>query len=96
MFCLNTSDSDDCETLNGGCDHICIDHEGGFECQCRSGFVLAGNNRSCDDIDECSAVEPPCNQTCVNLPGDFRCECLEGYVLEADGTSCRGKSSCLN
>lgn len=57
-------------------------------CSCRDGFLLRGDNRTCDDINECSVAT--CAHTCVNLAGGFRCECDVGYVLDEDGVSCNG------
>ena len=38
------SDVRECDTDNGGCDHICTDFPGGYNCSCRSGFRTDGNN----------------------------------------------------
>lgn len=78
----------DCETLNGGCDHNCTNLEGSYVCSCRDGFILGGDNRTCNDVNECSAN--PCSHICTNLPGRFLCECLEGYILDGDRLSCIG------
>ena len=37
------SDVRECDTDNGGCDHICTDFLGGYNCSCRSGFRTDGN-----------------------------------------------------
>ena len=37
------SDVRECDTNNGGCDHICTDFLGGYNCSCRSGFRTDGN-----------------------------------------------------
>ena len=84
----NSVDVDDCDTLNGGCDHNCLNLEGSFECSCRDGFALGEDSMSCEDIDECLADE--CSHTCVNLAGGFRCECPEGYYLGEDRLMCIG------
>ena len=83
------SDIDECLSSNGGCGQNCHNLEGSYECSCNAGFLLAGDNRTCEDVDEC--LTSPCNHTCDNLLGGFRCVCEEGYVLEEDGTSCAGK-----
>lgn len=75
-------------SANGGCLHNCINFEGSHECSCRDGFVLQGDNRTCEDVDEC--IGGLCSHTCSNLPGGFRCDCPGGYTLDADRLSCRG------
>lgn len=32
---------------NGGCDHICRNTVGSFECSCKKGYKLLINERSC-------------------------------------------------
>ena len=89
-MCISV-DVDDCDTLNGGCDHNCLNLEGSFECSCRDGFVLGEDSMSCEDIDECLILPSQCSHTCINLPGEFLCDCEEGYELDEDGVSCNGK-----
>ena len=40
-------DINECETLNGGCDHQCNNTVGSFNCNCRKGFFLAVNRKTC-------------------------------------------------
>ena len=41
-------DVNECTMNNGGCEHICTNTLGSFECSCDSGFVLDDNNLSCN------------------------------------------------
>ena len=41
------ADINECSTNNGGCQHECVNTAGSYECQCRSGFQLLSNRRSC-------------------------------------------------
>ena len=41
-------DLNECDTDNGGCEHICINKLGSFECACKTGHQLASDGRSCD------------------------------------------------
>lgn len=91
MHAAQSADINECEVSNGGCDHNCTNTDGSYVCSCIDGFVLGGDNRSCDDVNECSSSL--CDHTCVNIIGSFRCECFEGYTLNKDGLSCNGTSS---
>lgn len=89
LHLLSPPDVDECLSLISGCDHECDNTEGSYECSCRTGYRLAGDNRTCQDLDECSRPNP-CSQICVNLQGEFRCECEQGFVLAENRTSCEG------
>uniref|UniRef100_A0A3Q0RIX3 EGF-like domain-containing protein n=1 Tax=Amphilophus citrinellus TaxID=61819 RepID=A0A3Q0RIX3_AMPCI len=52
-YCL---DIDECEASGSGlCDHECVNTAGSFECRCRSGYVLASDQRSCILIHNCNS-----------------------------------------
>ncbi|KAH8359477.1 hypothetical protein KR093_006961, partial [Drosophila rubida] len=40
---------DECETLNHGCEHECINTLGGYECSCHIGFELHSDKKHCED-----------------------------------------------
>ena len=42
------SDTNQCSTDNGGCDHNCTDLIPGHNCSCNAGFLLNSDERSCD------------------------------------------------
>ncbi|RXM93654.1 Signal peptide, CUB and EGF-like domain-containing protein 3, partial [Acipenser ruthenus] len=73
-------DIDECRLNNGGCDHVCRNTVGSFECSCKKGYKLLTNERTCQDIDECS-FDRACDHSCVNSAGSFACLCHKGYVL---------------
>ena len=92
MRVLCNLDINECLTLNGGCNQICQDTVGSYQCKCRSGYRLLPNKKTCVDIDEC--LSKPCdrkNGICTNLPGSYKCSCKTGYKLLADKKSCVGK-----
>lgn len=62
---------DECKANNGGCEHLCIDTQAGFYCECRQGYKLASDNRTCEDINECE-IPGSCSQTCTNLRGSYK------------------------
>lgn len=40
-------DKDECATNNGGCQHICINTIGSYQCSCNNGFALHENKHDC-------------------------------------------------
>ena len=40
-------DDDECAKDNGGCDHICVNTDGGRVCKCRAGYTLAADGTTC-------------------------------------------------
>lgn len=49
-------DIDECELQNGGCEHFCRNTIGSFECNCRKGFKLLTDERSCQGRPESRVV----------------------------------------
>ena len=48
------TDTDECLNNNGGCDHICINTQGSFECLCNTSDILTADNKTCaPNITEC-------------------------------------------
>jgi len=45
-LCLSI-DTDECSDNNGGCNQICNNTAGSFECLCHEGFYLSHDNRTC-------------------------------------------------
>lgn len=71
------------DTNKGGCEHSCHNlPDGGYICNCFSGFIISANNRKkCEDIDECKTGTHTCSQLCTNYNGTFGCSCRDGFVL---------------
>ena len=40
-------DTNECSYLNGGCEHICTNNNGSFECSCRRGYELMADTLLC-------------------------------------------------
>lgn len=40
-------DVDECQDNNGGCQQICVNTMGSYECQCKEGFFLSDNQHTC-------------------------------------------------
>ena len=41
------SDINECEVLNGGCQHTCVNTEGSYHCECLPGYMLANDGTTC-------------------------------------------------
>lgn len=85
-YCLTTGgnsinssrciDVNECESNNGGCDQICTNREGGFECTCQPGYQRHRDDpNQCTDINECNnpRVCESTGGTCINVRGTFHC-----------------------
>lgn len=46
-ICVSCLDVDECDVLNGGCEHHCKNRNGSFICQCNKGYSLSGDGKSC-------------------------------------------------
>lgn len=44
---IPSTDIDECRLNNGGCDHVCRNTVGSFECSCKKGYKLLTNERTC-------------------------------------------------
>ena len=42
------TDKNECKLANGGCDHVCTNTDGSYDCSCKSGFQLKSNRRECE------------------------------------------------
>ncbi|XP_053169289.1 complement component C1q receptor [Hemicordylus capensis] len=84
-----------CNYSNGGCEHECRELSGGlFECACRSGYQLGGDQLSCTLEDYCSSS--PCQGQCLPRPGGYDCLCSLGYTLADDRLNCLDIDECIN
>jgi len=45
--CLPPLDVDECAVVNGGCQQGCVNTQGSFHCQCRAGYRLHADGRTC-------------------------------------------------
>lgn len=51
------SDVDECSSNNGGCEHVCQNQLGSFQCDCEFGYKLDEDRRSCSG--KCSLCPYP-------------------------------------
>lgn len=47
LLSSSPADVDECQDNNGGCQQICVNALGSYECQCHSGFFLSDNQHTC-------------------------------------------------
>ena len=45
---MTYSDIDECVKSNGGCQHVCKNSFGSYQCLCHSGYLLGADKHSCD------------------------------------------------
>ncbi|XP_077870494.1 vitellogenin receptor Yl-like [Saccoglossus kowalevskii] len=90
-------DIDECAEDNGGCDQICVNTIGSYECLCNVGFVLNSDNVTCDAmVFYCesnvgvSSFVPGTNETSTLLleyaeahAVDF--DCVDGFLYWCGG-----------
>lgn len=61
MCSWHFSDINECLTDNGGCNHICVNTQGSFECSCNNSYILVADNKTCVyNITDCeyTVLEP--------------------------------------
>ncbi|KAL9894888.1 dorsal-ventral patterning protein tolloid-like [Glossina fuscipes fuscipes] len=65
-------DNDECSIRNGGCEQMCKNTFGSFECLCREGFILHGNGRNCTET-ECkfNITAPNGRISSLNYPANY-------------------------
>ena len=87
------SDDNECSVNNGGCNHICRNKAGSYECDCRTGYTLSSDGLTCTDQNECAARggRGACDYQCINIEGTYKCACPAGYQLQQDGKTCVGE-----
>ncbi|KAG8240078.1 hypothetical protein J437_LFUL008111, partial [Ladona fulva] len=91
FLCLLLVSVNLCESFPGQlCAHSCIPTPGSYRCECREGFSLMSDGRSCQqDIfqDRCK-TNNPCAHKCYDTGTAIECSCNPGYQLGIDETSC--------
>ncbi|KAI4887298.1 hypothetical protein NFI96_029584, partial [Prochilodus magdalenae] len=105
--CFKASDDDDGDgsgnmdhcAMGHDCEHICVSSGGSYRCQCRMGFVLNEDRKTCSlshsqliaGLDHC-AMGHDCEHICVSSDGSYHCQCRVGFVLNEDRKTCSRKT----
>ena len=85
----------ECQLGTDDCDHKCTDNDGSYTCDCRSGYRLTNDGKTCEDIDECATENGGCAHTCVNhTDGSYECQCDDGFTLDGNGHTCTDINEC--
>ncbi|KAJ8780647.1 hypothetical protein J1605_000690 [Eschrichtius robustus] len=91
MQCL--CDVDECQVHNGGCQHRCVNTPGSYLCECKPGFRLHADGRTCLGKHPCSLlgpVPPPCRGSWPQpSPGLSRPLALLGVPRSEPGSDLR-------
>uniref|UniRef100_A0A8W8N5D1 Fibrillin-1 n=1 Tax=Magallana gigas TaxID=29159 RepID=A0A8W8N5D1_MAGGI len=85
---IGYSDIDECFEKTSGCEQICNNTLGSFECLCFPGFSLNSTTATCSiDAEKCcDGVQISCEYTCD--PIEKKCLCPIGFQLAEDGQGC--------
>ncbi|KAM4666114.1 signal peptide, CUB and EGF-like domain-containing protein 2 isoform 3-T5 [Amazona ochrocephala] len=86
-------DTDECMYNNGGCQHVCVNTVGSYECRCKEGFFLSDNQHTCIHRSEegmsCMNKDHGCAHICRETPkGGVACECRPGFELSKNQRNC--------
>ncbi|KAK6176084.1 hypothetical protein SNE40_014439 [Patella caerulea] len=101
------NDRDECALFPGQiCSHRCVNTPGSFRCECRQGYTLNQDGRTCQESKDVNTdygnvndgysceENSPCEQRCTNTDLGVECNCYEGYKLRSDGRSCEDVDEC--
>lgn len=90
-------DVDECLAHNGGCQHRCVNTPGSYLCECKPGFRLHTDGRTCLALNSCALGNGGCQHQCVQLTATrHRCQCWPEFQLQQDGRRCVRRSPCAD
>ncbi|XP_070835075.1 matrilin-3-like isoform X3 [Chaetodon trifascialis] len=69
------------------CQHICVNSGNSYNCDCRAGYVLNPDKKTCSRADPC-ALGHDCQHICINSDDSYICRCQVGYILNPDKKTC--------
>ncbi|RXN21616.1 signal CUB and EGF-like domain-containing 2 [Labeo rohita] len=89
----HNTDVDECVFNNSGCQHVCVNTMGSYECRCKEGFFLSDNQHTCIHRSveglSCMNKEHGCAHICKETPkGGVACECRPGFELAKNQRGC--------
>ncbi|KAK2178081.1 hypothetical protein NP493_563g01009 [Ridgeia piscesae] len=108
---MSCQDIDECLEKTAGCDHICTNFDGGFNCSCTDGFQLMNDKKICKPcpsgtwgkgcLRDCSCrdSDTECNATtgCAECPAGFEgADCQEDIDECTENNPCGDNANCIN
>nr|XP_009935964.1 PREDICTED: multiple epidermal growth factor-like domains protein 6 [Opisthocomus hoazin] len=88
---------DECQVHNGGCQHRCVNTLGSYYCECKPGFRLHTDGRTCIAVHTCALNNGGCEHDCVQVTlTQHRCRCRHSYQLREDGKRCVRENPCAD
>ncbi|KAG7174672.1 Fibrillin-2-like 3, partial [Homarus americanus] len=95
---VSVSESDDlCARFPGKlCAHVCVPTPGSYRCQCRAGFTLSIDGKTCvqDAVTDRCHLNNPCAHICQDTGISIECSCNTGFTLALDQRSCKDVDEC--
>ncbi|KAM4031650.1 matrilin-4 isoform 2-T2 [Anomaloglossus baeobatrachus] len=85
---------DMCTEMDHGCQHTCVSVPSSYYCECKPGYKLNADGKTCSIIDLCAQGNHGCEQLCVSSPGSYSCACRAGYKLNNDKKTCSAIDLC--
>ncbi|XP_041076481.1 pro-epidermal growth factor-like isoform X4 [Polyodon spathula] len=84
-----------CDATKEDCLSVCTRDAEKEQCECKDGYVLSKDGRSCEDVNECAFWNHGCTLGCENIPGSYFCTCPGGFILLSDMKTCHELVPCL-
>ena len=50
LWFIFVADIPECSVDKGGCDHICTEKPGSYECKCNPGYKLGADQHACESM----------------------------------------------
>uniref|UniRef100_A0A6A7G299 Fibrillin-2-like isoform X4 n=2 Tax=Hirondellea gigas TaxID=1518452 RepID=A0A6A7G299_9CRUS len=79
------------------CAHVCVPVRGSYTCQCRAGFTLSVDKKTClqEQLPDRCSQSDACEHICRDTGIAIECACDPGYRLQDDQRSCVDVDECL-
>nr|XP_027216674.1 fibrillin-2-like isoform X4 [Penaeus vannamei] len=79
------------------CAHVCVPTPGSYRCQCRAGFTLSVDGKTCiqEAVTDRCQINNPCAHICRDTGISIECLCNPGYALARDQRSCEDVNECV-